>query len=433
MKVGKAVQLPDKSELLNHSEGICPICFNVVEASVVTREKEVYLRKMCPDHGPSTTYLWPDADHYQWMNAFRVPFSKPKTAMAVKDGCPLSCGLCSDHLRRPTLVEIEVTQRCNLHCPVCFMAAGNAAPDPGFETLQEMAKSIVRQSGTQISLQLTGGEPTVRADLPEIVRLFRAEGITAIEVNSNGLAIGRDPALIYKLANAGITGIYLQFDGLSDRVYEQIRGAALLADKLRAIEKCRASGVQVVLAMTVIWGINHDQIGDVLNFALKNQDVVAGVAFQPAFTSGRFEVESNRRLTMGDVIFMLAEQSEGKIKPYDLWPLGCSHPLCSCSTVLVSEQGEYQPFTRLITPQEYIQSFDSNSPQGSVFSDIAMKKYPSLNNGLSIVIMNYMDAMTLELNRLKECSMTVAMQDGRQIPFCAYQLSDFFGKRLYPS
>ncbi len=426
------MQLPDKSEFLNHSEGICPICFKVVEGSIVTQEKAVYLRKMCPDHGPSTTYIWPDADHYKWMNAFRVPFSKSKTAMAVKDGCPLDCGLCSDHLRRPTLVEIEVTQRCNLRCPVCFMAAGNAVPDPDLETLQEMARLIVRLSGSHIGLQLTGGEPTVRKDLPDIVRLFRAEGITAIEINSNGLAIGKDPALIYRLANAGITGIYLQFDGLSDRVYEKIRGAALLEDKLRAIENCRAAGVQVVLAMTVIWGINHDQLGDVLDFALNNKDVIAGVAYQPAFTSGRFEVDSIRRLTMGDVIFMLAEQSEGKIKPYDLWPLGCSHPLCSCSTFLVSDQGEYQPLTRLITPQEYVQSFDSHSPQGSVFADIAAKKFPSLDDGLSIVIMNYMDAMCLDLKRLKECSMLVAMQDGRQIPFCAYQLTDSFGKRLYP-
>jgi uncharacterized radical SAM superfamily Fe-S cluster-containing enzyme len=423
---------PEGNRTLETTESLCPICLKVIEARVVVQEGAVYLKKICPDHGPCTTYLWPEAEHFDWMNAFRLPFKQPRFERPSLKGCPSDCGLCSIHLRHSTLVEVEVTQRCNLRCPVCFMSSGEAPQDPSLETIQGMFKEILRQSGAQVSLQLTGGEPTVRQELAEIVRLGKEAGFTAIEVNTNGLVIGRNPGYVQDLVEAGISGVYLQFDGLTGAVYEKIRGADLLKDKLQAIENCRAAGVQVVLAMTVIWGVNHHQLGAVLNFALQNQDVIAGVALQPAFTSGRFDVHAERRLTMGDVIFMLAEQSGGLIEPYDLWPLSCSHPLCSCATYLVEEAGEVKPFTRLITPEEYKREFNPESPQGSVFADIAARRFPGLGMGLSVVIMNYMDVMSADLKRLKECSMTVTMEDGRLIPFCAYQMTDIYGKRLYP-
>ena len=421
-----------RTGVLDTTESLCPICLQVVEARVIVRDGAVYLSKECPDHGPAAICLWPDAEHYQWMNAFRLPFKQPRAQISSKLGCPADCGLCSDHLRHPTLVEIEVTQQCNLRCPVCFVAAGDAQADPDLQTLAGMFQAAGSGAGFRTSIQLTGGEPTVRRDLPEIVRLGRHAGFAAIEVNTNGVVIGRDPAFLAGLAEAGISGIYLQFDGLTGAVYEQVRGVDLLRDKLQAIENCRACGVQVVLAMTVIWGVNHDQIGRVLDFALQNQDVVVGVAFQPAFTSGRFDVVFEKRLTMGDVIFMLAEQSSGLIEPYDLWPLGTSHPLCSSATTIVEENGVRFPLTRRITPEEYIRHFDPASPQGSVFLDLAARRFPNLKPGLSVVVMNYMDAMNVDLKRLKECSMTVAMEDGRLIPFCAYQTTALHGRRLYP-
>jgi uncharacterized radical SAM superfamily Fe-S cluster-containing enzyme len=237
---------------------------------------------------------------------------------------------------------------------------------------------------------------------------------------------------LQQLADAGISGVYLQFDGLTGRVYEQIRGADLLETKLQAIENCRTAGVQVVLAMTVIWNVNHDHIGRILEFALDNQDVIAGVALQPAFTSGRFDISAERRLTMGDVIFMLAEQSSGLIEPYDLWPLGTSHPLCSSATYIIVDQGERVPLTRRITPQDYVRQFEPHSPQGSVFPDLAARIFPAAPPGLSVVIMNYMDAPGMDLKRLKECSMLVTTEDGQLIPFCAYQATSSYGRRLYP-
>jgi len=216
------------------------------------------------------------------------------------------------------------------------MSADVAEADISLPALEQIFHKIREQAGTEPGIQITGGEPTVRRDLPEIVRLGREAGFEGIEVNTNGIVISRDFEYLLRLREAGLTGIYLQFDGLTSPLYSQIRGADLLATKLQAIENCRRAGLQVVLAMTVIDGTNLDQVGDVLRFALKNVDIVAGLALQPAFTSGRFEVGQPRRLSMGDIIFTLADQCPDLISPYDFYPLGCAHPLCdlrylSCS------------------------------------------------------------------------------------------------------
>ncbi len=416
---------------LDFTESLCPICLQIVEAQIIEKDGAVYMKKTCPDHGPMTVYLWHDVAHYHWMNSFHFPFKPPKVPKVSNDQCPLDCGLCSKHLRHPTLVEIEVTRRCNLHCPVCFMSAGEASPEPSLETIESTFLAILQQTSLQTSIQLTGGEPTIRPDLPEIVSLGRANGFSAIEINTNGIAIAQNSAYASHLAESGVSGIYLQFDGLNNEIYRQIRGKDLLEEKLRAIEHCRRAGVQVVLAMTVIGGINHDQMGEVLDFALRNDDIVVGVAYQVAFSSGRFELNHQRPLSMGDVTFLLAEQSHGLLQSQDFLPLGCSHPLCSVATYLIKEGDANYPFTRNITSQEYLREFNPYSPQGSVFADILARRGIHTEHGFSVVIMNYMDVRTIDLKRLKECSMVVATEDGKLIPFCAYQLTSIYGRRLY--
>jgi uncharacterized radical SAM superfamily Fe-S cluster-containing enzyme len=306
-------------------------------------------------------------------------------------------------------------------------------PDPGMQEIKQQLNRIMEQAGPQTSIQLTGGEPTIREDLPEIVNLCRKAGFSAIEVNTNGLQIGRRPDYINQLASAGITGVYLQFDGLTNDVYRKIRGADLLGMKLQAIEYCRATGIQVVLSMAVVREINDNQMGDLLQYALKNIDVIAGIAFQPAFTSGRNELSGEFPITMGDVIFQLAEQSHGMIRPYDFWPTGCSHPLCDATTYIVRQAGQhYKSIGQLIDAEHYRRHHRHDSPQGSALPDLADQLCPDMEKpGLSILIMNYMSVHDVDLNRLQQCSMTVAGPGGRLIPFCAYQLTNTNDQKLY--
>ncbi len=435
--VMQAAPIHPSAQVLETTKSLCPKCLKVIAAEVVAENGAVYLNKDCSDHGHFHHYLWPDVDHYLWHKSPRFDSALPTHPQPVEEGCPRDCGLCLAHLKHPRLVELELTHRCNLRCPLCFMSAEESGagtlPDPGLAEIEQQLRLIMEQVGPQASIQLTGGEPTVRRDLAKIVKLCREVGFSAIEVNTNGLRIGRNPDYVRQLAAAGITGIYLQFDGVTDNVYRRLRGVELLRTKLQAIEYCRAAGVQVVLSMAIVKDVNDDQLGDLLRFALKNLNVIAGVAYQPAFTSGRFEFDRERPLNMGDVIFRLAEQSRGIIRPYDFWPTGCSHPLCDAATYVARRPGQkYRAIGQLIDREQYLQRHRLDSPQGSALPDLAHELCPDLSRpGLSILVMNYMSVHDFDLDRIRQCSMTVAAPDGRLIPFCAYQLTDAEGRRLY--
>ncbi len=421
---------------ISRTQALCPTCLKVLDATIYSDDEgKVWMGRECPEHGRLDTFVWPSVEHYEWLDSLAFPKAAPAVTRPANKPCPTDCGMCSRHQRKPTLVEIEVTQSCNMRCPVCFMSAEADPHAVSLESIESMYRAIAEQAGLQTGVQLTGGEPTTRSDLADIVRIGRDMGFWGIEVNTNGIVISRNIDYLKALVNAGCTGIYLQFDGLSDEIYRQIRGCDLLQVKLDAVENCRKCGIQVVLAMTIVSGINDDQIGAVIDFALENNDTILGVALQPAFTSGRFEANRVVPLTMGDVIFMLEEQTHGLIRVSDIWPLGCSSPFCDTGTYLVMtlENGKrvYTPCTRELTREQYLDLYDKDSPQGSVFWDIVEKSGIPAAGGLSVIIMNYMDAATCDLQRMKECSMFETMLDGRLIPFCAYQLTDAQGNRIH--
>ena len=422
------------SEVLGTTRSLCPECLQQLPATIVAHDDgTVWMERSCPEHGFFEAYRWPNAQHYAYYCAHALPAVAPKLTRPMQAPCPFSCGICTHHKRRPTQVGIELTQRCNLNCPVCFMDSKREDDELSAEDFRPLFETIVANAGGECGVNLTGGEPTVRADLPSIVRIGREAGVNFIEISTNGLVIARDPGFLHDLAEAGISGIYLQFDGVTPEPYLATRGADLLDLKLKAIENCRAEGVQVVLAMTVVGGVNEKQIGSVIRFALENNDVVVGVALQPAFESGRFDVKCSRPLTMGDVIFALEDQTDGLIQVNDVVPLGCSHPLCDAGVYLAREGEGYVSVTRDLSHEDYLALYDPASPQGAVLWDIAAQRVPGFTGGLSIIIMDYMDRSNVDLERLEQCSMFHATVDGRLIPFCSSELTDASGKRIYSS
>lgn len=427
---------------LHSTLALCPVCLKELKAEVhADAEGAVWMERTCPEHGAVSTRMWPDAEHYEWLRSEAFPKTKPQNTIPATAPCPHGCGTCARHERRGTLLEIEVTRNCNLHCPVCFMSAETGEGDPTLDEISAMYDVIADAVGTDGAVQITGGEPTCRKDLPEIIRMGREKGFWGIEVNTNGLVIAARPGYLEELVAAGLTGVYLSFDGLTGDVYEATCGRDILDIKLRVIERCREAGIQVVLSVAVVAGSNDRQLGDLLRFSLENSDVVAGLALQPAFTSGRFDVKRFTPMTAGDVIFQLAEQSDGLLQPRDIWPLGCSNPLCDTGVFLVhgtppegvpAHPSGFYPASRAMTPEEYRAGYSPDSPQGSVFLDILSKRGVEVKSGLSIIIMNYMDARTMDVQRLRECSMMVTVPDGRAVPFCSYHLTDGDGRRVYP-
>ncbi len=422
---------------LHNTGALCPTCLKEYPAEVYADEDNVvWMSRDCPDHGRLDTRMWPDADHYEWLRSEAFPKIKPQNTLPITAGCPFGCGTCARHERRGTLLEIEVTRNCNLHCPVCFASAENGDDDPTLDEIRAMYQVIADAVGIDGAVQITGGEPTTRKDLKDIIYMGREMGFWGIEINTNGLVISSVPGYLEDLVGAGLTGVYLSFDGVTGDVYEATCGRDILDVKLRAIERCREIGIQVVLSVAVVSGVNDHQIGDILRFALENSDVVAGLALQPAFTSGRFEADRAIPMSAGDVIYSLAEQSDGLLEVKDIWPLGCSNPLCDTGVFLVkSDDAEHEsgfyPATRRMTMEEYAQGYSPDSPQGSVFLDILYKKGVEVKTGLSIIIMNYMDAVSMDTQRLRECSMMVTVPDGRAIPFCSYHLTNRAGERIY--
>lgn len=396
----------------------------------------VWMSRTCGEHGKLATRIWDDERHYEWLLGEAFPKTAPKNTIDETKPCPFGCGTCSRHKRRGTLLEIEVTRNCNLHCPVCFASAEGGEDDPTLAEIEAMYDVIANAVGIDGAVQLTGGEPTCRADLCDIIFMGRSKGFWGIELNTNGLAIASKPDYLEQLVASGLTGVYLSFDGVTGDVYEKTCGRDILDVKLRAIERCREVGIQVVLSVAVVAGLNDDQLGKLLEFALENSDVVCGLALQPAFTSGRFDAERAWQYTAGDVITDLVEQSSGLLSKEDIWPLGCSNPLCDTGVFLLkSDDAEhpsgFMPATQIISKEEYAQAYSPDSPQGSVFLDILDGKGIKVSDGLSVIIMNYMDAYSMDVERLRECSMMVCVPDGRAIPFCSYHLTDSSGKRVY--
>ncbi len=423
----------DEAAVIDTTESLCPHCLRRVSAVIFEDDGKVYMGKECPEHGEFKVYLWPDVEHYKWCSSFRFPRKTRKPQTPVTHGCPKDCGLCGAHDNWISLAEIEVTYRCNMRCPVCFMSAGAKLVEPSFEWIISQMKEIRANEYDGVTLQITGGEPTVREDLFEIVRAAHNEGFTVVELNTNGIVLGKDPAYARKLVEAGCDNVYLQFDGVTEDVTEMMRGPGVHALKLAALENCRQAGLPVVLAPAIVRGVNDHQLADIIQFAMENIDVVQGISFQPAFESGRFDVDMEQRITMGDMVALLEEQTQGRIIARDFYPLTCVSPLCDCSTYLVGDANFYTPLSRGIDEAQYRAFFEDGSTQGSSFIDVAKNKYGGLvPAGMPILIMCFMDAWTIDVKRVSQCNLGVQSADGRTIPFCAYHLTDSLGRRLYP-
>ena len=183
---------------------------------------------------------------------------------------------------------MEVTQRCDLHCSFCYADSGSGRKeDPSLDLISTWYEAMAA-TGKACNIQLSGGEPTTRDDLPAIVARGRDLGFFFIQINTNGIRLGQRPEYVRDLKKAGLSSVFLQFDGTEDEIYLRVRGKRLLDEKRRAIEICKEQGIGVVLVPTVIPGVNDHNLGDILKQALEWSPVVRAVHFQPVSYFGRY-------------------------------------------------------------------------------------------------------------------------------------------------
>ncbi len=454
--------MSDKGKIvLAGTESLCPVCLTKISAVREVDGDEVYLRKSCPDHGEFRTVIWRGASQF---NGWKRPAGKIRSGKCHTDlqkGCPFDCGLCPAHRKNACTAVIEVTSRCNLNCPICFADSGGGRDhDPDLETIDGMYRSVLRTSGPDVILQLSGGEPTIRNDLPYIVETGHALGFSFIQVNTNGLRVAEDKNYARDLKSAGVSSLFLQFDGTEDGIYRKLRGRPLLGQKRKAIDQCAKNGIGVVLVSTLVPEVNTDNIGEILKFALELAPSVRGVHFQPVGYLGRYphSPENSNRLTLPDVMLAIQEQTQGLMRIDDFTPPGWENSLCSFHGSFLSlpggglqavtgkgntgcccdEGGEGRAVTftarQWSAPKPCPDEMPGNSGccagETSAYSlDGFLERVRT--HMLSVSCMAFQDAWSLDLERARDCCIHVVTPDGRMIPFCLYNLSSATGRRLY--
>ncbi len=446
------------SKLSQETESLCPACLKRISARRVSENGNVYLEKECPEHGPFKTLIWRGTlqDYIDWGECGEEAVGPLKSITPVRDGCPYDCGLCPEHKANACTMVMNVTQRCNLKCPVCF-ASTNAATayEPDLETIRRMYESVLEVTGLP-TIQLSGGEPTVRDDLPEIVALGKHIGFQHIMVNSNGVRIAKDRDYLRRLADAGAGTIYLQFDGVTDEVYRYTRGADLFDLKERAISNCTDFHLGVVLVPTLVPGVNDHQLGDIIRFAKGRIPTVRGVHFQPISYIGRFPAPptDEDRITIPDLIRGLERQTKGEIKGENLMPRRSQDSHCSFSAIFVLRDGRLEAIGRRRAKDGAGRRGDDRRPpwetarsfMNAHWQPKEEKLFPPATNcncwgnlyrevaaqGLTISCMPFQDVWSIDLDRLKRCCGHVVAPDCKIYPFCAYYLTSSTGQRLYP-
>ncbi len=434
------------SKVFARTQSVCPVCLRVIEArKAVGDDGFIHLEKTCPEHGDFDALIWEGGvvDYLKWDTSSAQP-DTPPAARSVKDGCPYDCGLCSAHERPGCCVLLELTNRCNLKCPVCFASAGAAEPrDLTMDAIAAQYDMLMARGGP-FNIQLSGGEPTVRDDLPDIIALGREKGFSFFQLNTNGLRLAHEEGYAETLRAAGASCAFLQFDGVSEGPYETLRGAPLLKTKLRAVESCAAAGLPVVLVPTVAPGVNDGELGAILHFALDHAPAVRGVHFQPVSYFGRCALEAPvNRLTIPRMLRLIEEQTEGAMSASDFGGGGAESPYCSFhASYMRSERGELRALPRRRSQCCCVKSSEARSfvserwgssgaelPENADELDVFLAK--AVENTFTVSGMLFQDAYTLDLDRLRRCYICEADGERGMVPFCAYNLTDTNGRPLY--
>jgi len=418
-------------EIFRATRSVCPVCRKPIPAQLQWKGPELFMVKDCPEHGRSETVVWRGkTDLKKWLGG-TPPMSDDEGLR-----CPADCGLCPEHRRGTCCTVLELTDRCNLSCRYCFAAAGGGEDRP-IEDIRRDLKNLIVPGKTLV--QLSGGEPTVRDDLPEIVRYASECGCKYIQLNSNGIRLAAEEDYVRALAEAGLSFVFMQFDGTSDTVYEAIRGRALWAEKLRAIVNCSKYNLGVVLVVTVVPGVNDGMLGDILRFGVGMSPSVRGVHFQPVTWLGRSPSgpADERRMTLDELIDALVKQSDGMLTPENLAPSRCDHPLCGFHGDFVAAGGQLKPLTHWTGDEKPCEATaDQNRefvgrrwqrPEGECCCSPDMSTMDGFldsvkHYGFTVTSMAFQDAGNFDIERLRSCS-THVYSDGRFIPLCAYYLS----------
>jgi 7,8-dihydro-6-hydroxymethylpterin dimethyltransferase len=439
----------------DHVVSLCDECLRRIEGKIVIRDNKVWMYKWCPSHGQTKVLVASDAAFWRMgREVYIKPPEMPErfnTEMAW--GCPYDCGLCPDHMQHSCLTILEITDHCNLSCPVCYAASGpHRTERRDLATIERMLDAIVANEGEPDVVQISGGEPTTHPDFFAILDAAKRRPIKHLMLNTNGIRIAIEPGFAERLASyAPGFEIYLQFDSLQRDALMTLRGADLRRIREDAVAALDRVGLSTTLVMTVARGVNDQEIGAVVEWATKHP-CVRGVTLQPIQFAGRLEgmETDSARLTLTDVRQLLLDQSP-IFQPDDIVPVPCNPDALAMGYALRSDAG-IMPLTRFIGPDVLLAGerntivfetdqalkdqvftlFATNLSPESQAKHLAsllcclpsVQAPPSVTYAsvFRVLIMAFMDATAFDVRAMKKSCVHIVQPDGRIIPFESFNL-----------
>jgi uncharacterized radical SAM superfamily Fe-S cluster-containing enzyme len=315
-----------------------------IRATIVEHDGELKMIKSCPVHGrfedvmsidPAFTKrierLYPGRDYLAPLTPLREHGSS-----SVKYG-------------RGSVLTVDLTNRCNMMCDPCFMDAnqvGYVHELEWDEVKKILDDSLTIQPRRQMSVQFSGGEPTIAPHFLRAVRYARDVGYFCVQCATNGIAFAQDPEFAKQAKEAGLRLAYLQFDGVTNDANSHRKVGNLFDVKLRAIENLHAAGIDVVLVVTVVNGINDEQVGPIIDFAIANADKITVVSFQPVSFTGRDEdvsdeLRKEQRYTLSHLAHDVKTQTGATEPLRDWFPLSAMGPFSDLTDSLLGGAADW--------------------------------------------------------------------------------------------
>ena len=439
----------------DHVVSLCEHCMRRIEAKQVIRDNKVWMIKWCPVHGQSKVLIASDAEY--WRLGRETYIKPPEMPLQfnteMRWGCPYDCGLCPDHMQHSCLTILEVTDHCNLSCPVCYAGSGpKRLTHRSLATIETMLDAIVANEGEPDVVQLSGGEPTTHPQFFEIMDAARRRPIRHLMINTNGVRIAKEPGFAERLAAYGSgVEVYLQFDSFERDALMALRGADLRTVREQAVAELNRVGLSTTLVITVARGVNDQEIGALIDYAA-TQPCVRGVTLQPIQYAGRVEGRdvTEGRLTLTEVRQLILDQT-GMFAPQDIIPVPCNPDALAMGYALKTPAGVV-PLTRYIGKDALLAGprstivFESDptlknevfrlfstghGPEGQAnclsslmccLPNVQAPETIGYKQVFRVLIMAFMDAVNFDVRAMKKSCVHIVQEDGRIIPFESFNL-----------
>ncbi|MGH9969432.1 MAG: radical SAM protein [Pyrinomonadaceae bacterium] len=296
----------DVSMLINEKVG-------EIKAQIIERDGEIWMVKDCPIHG-----------HFEDMMAIDSKFLTHIEKMfpgrdidAHNDEKLHNHGTSTIKYGRGAVLTVDLTNRCNMMCDPCFMDANQVGfvHELSMEDIKEILDNAISiKPRRQMSVQFSGGEPSISPHFIESIRYARKVGYNSVQAATNGIEFAKSKDFCREAAQAGLRYVYLQFDGIGNDANSHRQVGNLFDVKMRAINNLHEAGVEIVLVTTLVNGINNDQVGSIIRFALDNPKKIAFLSFQPVSFTGRDEeITEQRRLQQRYTLSHLAHDVKNQV------------------------------------------------------------------------------------------------------------------------